>query len=42
MNNLASFLLYLFEEKELAVSTIKGYRSMLSNTLKFKGVGGRI
>ena len=37
MNNLASFLLYLFEEKELAVSTIKGYRSMLSNTLKFKG-----
>ena len=37
MNNLASFFLYLFEDKELAVSTIKGYRSMLSNTLKFKG-----
>jgi hypothetical protein len=37
MNNLASFFLYIFEDKELAVSTIKGYRSMLSNTLKFKG-----
>ena len=37
MNNLASFFLHLFEEKNLAVSTIKGYRSMISNTLKFKG-----
>ena len=37
MNNLASYFLFLFEEKKLAVSTIKGYRSMLSNTLKFKG-----
>ena len=33
----ADFLLFLLEEKDLAVSTIKGYRSMLSNTLKFKG-----
>ena len=37
MNNFATFFLFLFEEKKLAVSTIKGYRSMLSNTLKFKG-----
>lgn len=34
--NIAEFLLYLFEEKNYQVSTIKGYRSMISNTLKFK------
>ena len=34
---IADFFLFLFEDKDLAVSTIKGYRSMLSNTLKFKG-----
>ena len=41
ITRIADFLLFLFEEKDLAVSTIKGYRSMLSNTLKFKG-GERI
>ena len=34
--NIADFLLYLFEEKTCQVSTIKGYRAMISNTLKFK------
>ena len=37
ITQIADFLLFLFEEKHLAVSTVKGYRSMLSNTLKFKG-----
>ena len=37
VTRIADFLLFLFEEKHLAVSTVKGYRSMLSNTLKFKG-----
>ena len=35
MANVADFLLFLFKEKNLAISTIKGYRAMLSNTLKF-------
>ena len=34
--NIADFLLYLFEEKTCQVSTIEGYRAMISNTLKFK------
>ena len=34
--NIADFLLYLFEEKTCQVSTIKGYRAMISNTLKLK------
>ena len=34
VQNIAEFLTFLFDEKELSVSTIKGYRSMLSNTLK--------
>lgn len=33
---IADFFLYLFNVKKYQVSTIKGYRSMLSNTLKFK------
>ena len=32
----ADFLLHLFTEKKCQVSTIKGYRSTISNTLKFK------
>ena len=40
---IAHFLIYLFSEKKKnQISTIKGYRSMISNTLKFKtgnGVG---
>ena len=32
----ADFLLYMFREKKCQVSTIKGYRSMISYTLKFK------
>lgn len=32
---LADFLLFLFDVKKLAISTIKGYRSMLSHTLAF-------
>ena len=32
----ADFLLHLFQEKKCQVSTIKGYRSTISNTLKFK------
>ena len=31
----ADFLLFLFQVKKLQVSTIKGYRAMLSNTLKY-------
>ena len=34
--NVADFLLHLFQEKKSQVSTIKGYRSTISNTLKFK------
>ena len=33
---IADFLLHMFKEKKCQVSTIKGYRSMISNTLKFK------
>ncbi|MCS5643737.1 MAG: hypothetical protein NZ807_10805 [Dehalococcoidia bacterium] len=33
----ADFLLYLFHEKSLMVSTIKGYRSAISNVLRHKG-----
>ena len=33
---IADFLIYLFSEKKYQISTIKGYRSMISNTLKFK------
>ena len=32
---LADFFIFLFEEKKLAISTIKGYRSMISHTLSF-------
>ena len=38
---IADFLIYLFSEKKCQISTIKGYRSMISNTLKFKS-GNRI
>ena len=38
---IADFLTYLFSEKKYQISTIKGYRSMISNTLKFK-IGNRI
>ena len=38
---IADFLIYLFSEKKCQISTIKGYRSMISNTLKFK-MGNRI
>ena len=34
VNVIASFLTYLHEEKELVVSTIEGYRTAISNTLK--------
>ena len=37
----ADFLIYHFSEKKYQISTIKGYRSMISNTLKFK-TGNRI
>ena len=32
---LADFFIHLFDEKELSISTIKGYRSTISNTLAF-------
>ena len=38
---IADFLIFLFSEKICQISTIKGYRSMISNTLKFK-TGNRI
>ena len=38
---IADFLIYLFFEEKYPVSTIKGYRSMISNTVKFK-TGNRI
>ena len=34
IQQIADFLTYLFQVKNLSVSTIKGYRAMLSNTLK--------
>ena len=33
---LADFLVFLFDEKKLSVSTIKGYRSMIAHTLSFR------
>ena len=33
---IADFLIFLFRDKRCQVSTIKGYRSTISNTLKFK------
>ena len=38
---IADFLIYRFSEKKYQISTIKGYKSMISNTLKFK-TGNRI
>ena len=38
---IADFIIFLFSEKKCQISTIKGYRSMISNTLKFK-TGNRI
>ena len=38
---IADFLIYLFSEKKCQISTIKGYRSMISNTLKSK-TGNRV
>ena len=38
---IADFLIFLFLEKKCQISTIKGYKSMISNTLKFK-TGNRI
>ena len=34
--NVADFLLHMFQEKKCQVSTVKGYRSTISNTLKCK------
>ena len=33
---IADFLIYLFSEKKYQISTIKGYRALNSNALKFK------
>ena len=38
---IADFLIFLFSEKKFQISTIKGYRSIISNTLKFK-TGNRV
>ena len=38
---IADFLIYQFSEKKYQISTIKGYRSMMSTTLKFR-TGNRI
>ena len=38
---IADFLIFLFMEKKCQISTIKGYRTMIPNTLKFK-TGNRI
>ena len=38
---IADFLIFLFSEKKCQISTIEGYRSVISNTLKFK-TGNRI
>ena len=38
VSQLADFFVHLFDDKNLAVSTIKGYRSMLSQTLSFIGL----
>ena len=34
--NIADFLLHMFQEKKCQVSTVKGYRSTISYTLKFE------
>ena len=41
INNIAKFLVFLWREKRLALSTIKGFRSMLSAAYKFclPGIG---
>ena len=36
--NIAEFLLYLFEEKKLSVTTVKGYRSSISKMMQAKGI----
>ena len=41
ITDIADFLIFLFSEKKCQISTIKGYRSTISNTLKFK-TGNRI
>ncbi len=38
IQQIADFFAFLFEARKLAVSTIKGYRAMLSNTLGFRGL----
>ena len=38
---IADFLFFLFSEKKYQISTIKGYKAMISNTRKFK-MGNRI
>ena len=38
---IADFCIFLFSEKKYQISTIKGYRAMISNTLKFK-TGNRV
>lgn len=40
IKSVADFLLYLFRDKKCQISTIKGYRSTISNTLKF--ISGRL
>lgn len=37
VRRIADFLVYLFDTKKLSVSTIRGYRSMISHTLSFQG-----
>ena len=37
---IADFFIYLFSEKKYQISTIKGYKAMISNTLKFKTGNG--
>ena len=36
MSQIADFLIFLFSDKKLSMSSVKGYRVMLSNTLKFR------
>ena len=36
MRRIADFLIFLFDKRKLSVSTIKGYRSMISHTLSFR------
>jgi hypothetical protein len=37
VQQLANFLIFLFEEKRLSPSTIKGYRSAISRTIHLSG-----